>query len=242
MTAIQEMNQDFRYFPDAGQNPSLPEDKLADIVEAGCPNVWQCQELIQGFDATEHSLTELMEFFECPETTEKICGIQNSQQDKKSNKDKADADSRDRGKNQGAQVPAKFQKGRQNNKKSNKRKRETWWCPLHENDSHDQSDCKVLNAQIEKMKASYKSKRSGGQHTSKKWKRPEKEPEDLNAMMTAAAKKGAQEAMENFQHQNKKAKKTVTFDSEDEYNQFSKLRIDDSDESDDDGHATANSH
>ena len=99
MTAIQEMNQDFKYFPDAGDNPFLPEDELADIVEAGCPNTWQHQELIQGFDAMEHSLTELMEFFECLETAEKIYGNQNSQQNKKSNKDKADADSRDCGKN-----------------------------------------------------------------------------------------------------------------------------------------------
>ena len=52
VTAIQEMNQDFKYFPDAGDNPFLPEDELADIVEAGCPNTWQHQELIQGFDAT----------------------------------------------------------------------------------------------------------------------------------------------------------------------------------------------
>ena len=117
MTAVQEMNQDFKCFPDAGEDPSLPEDELADIVEAGCPNVWQRQELIQGFDPTEHSLTELMEFFERLETAEKICGTSNSQQDKKSNKDEADADSRDRGKNQGVQVPAKSQKGCQNDKK-----------------------------------------------------------------------------------------------------------------------------
>ncbi len=140
-------------------------------------------------------------------------------------------------------MPAKFQKGRQNNhKQSNKRKRETKWCPLHETTSHDVTECKVLNAQIENMKASYQSKRSGSQCNSKKWKRPEKEQEDLNAMMTAAAKKGAQEAMEKLQHKNKKAKKTVTFDSEDEHNQFSKLRIDDSEESSDDSYGTATSN
>ena len=73
VTAIQEMNQDFKHFPDAGNDPFLPEDELTDIVEAGCPNTWQHQELVQGFDAMEHSLTELMEFFECPETAEQLC-------------------------------------------------------------------------------------------------------------------------------------------------------------------------
>ena len=111
VTAVQGLNQDFKYFPDAGDDPFLPEDELADIAEAGCPNVWQCQELNQGFDATEHSLTELMEFFECLETTEKIYGTQNSQQDKKSNKDKADANQCEHWTQWGAQVPAKSKNG-----------------------------------------------------------------------------------------------------------------------------------
>ena len=116
MTGIQEMNQDFKYFPDAGNNPFLPEYELTDIIEVGCPNTWQHQELVQGIDAMEHSLTELMEFFECLETAEKIYGIPNSQQDKKS-KDKADADLQDRENKSGAQVPAKSQKGCHNSKK-----------------------------------------------------------------------------------------------------------------------------
>ena len=182
-----------------------------------------------------------MEFFERLETAEKIYGGLNSQWDKKS-KDKADADSQDRENKEGAQVPAKSQKGCHNSKKFNKRKRQTWWCPLHETDSHDQSDCKVLNAQIENMKVSYKTKCTGEQYSSKKWKHSEKkESEDLNAMMTAAAKKGAQEAMEKIQHKNKKAKKNVTFVSEDEYNQFSKLSVNDSDNSGNDGCKTASS-
>ena len=125
-------------------------------------------------------------------------------------------------------MPAKSQKGHQNNKKNNKCKRETWWCPLHETDSHDQTDRKVLNAQIENMKASCKTKCTGNQHGSKKWKHPQKDQEQLNAMMTEAAKKGAKELMESLQHKNKKTKKNVTFDSEDECNQFLKLSVDDS--------------
>ena len=90
VTAIQDLNQDFTCFPDAGEHPSLPEDELADIVEAGCPNTWQCEELIQGFDTAEHASTELMEFFECLETAEWLHG--NEPQSKKSSgKDRADA-------------------------------------------------------------------------------------------------------------------------------------------------------
>ena len=90
------------------------------------------------------------------------------------------------------------------------------------------------------MKASYKSKCSGEQYSSKKWKHSEKkEAEDLNAMVTAAAKRGAQEAMEQLQHKNKKIKKNITSNSEEEYNQFAKLRINDSG---DDGYETAESN
>ena len=168
VTAIQEMNQDFKYFPDAGDNPFLPEDEMADVVEAGCPTVWQREELIQGFDAMEHSLTELMEFFECPESAEQLCGG-NPNQTEKSNKDRADANSHKRGRNQGAQVPAKSQRGCQNH--SSKCKRQGKWYTLHESDSHDVTECEVFNVQIESMKASHKTKYNrnlhGGQHGSK---------------------------------------------------------------------------
>ena len=79
------------------------------------------------------------------------------------------------------------------------------------------------------MKASYKTKCNGNQCGSKKWKCPEKDQEQLNAMMTEAAKKGAKELMESS-HKNKKTKKNVAFNSEDEHNQFSKLGVDDSDD------------
>ena len=220
VTAIQDMNQDFKYFPDAGDNPFLPEDELADIVEAGCPNTWQCQELVQGFDATEHSLTELMEFFECLETAEQLYDGNSQQNKKSSNKDRAEANQHECGTEQGVQVPAKSQKGCQNNKKSNKCKRESQWCPLHKTDSHDLTDCKVLNAQIQNMKASHKTKQSGNQHGSKKHKHSEgKSIEQLNAMMAEAAKQGAKAAMESM-HKNKKFKRSGSFNSDDEHNQF----------------------
>ena len=79
------------------------------------------------------------------------------------------------------------------------------------------------------MKASHKTRHNGNQHGSKKQKHPEKDQEQLDAMMTEAAKKGAKELMESLQHKNKKSKKTATIDSDDECNQFLKLAVDDSD-------------
>ena len=111
VTAIQDTNQDFKCFPDAGDDPSLAEDEPADMVEAGCPNMWQHQELIQGFDAMEHSLTKLMEFFKCLETAEQLCDGNSQQNKKSSDKDRAEANQHKCGDEQGVQVPAKSQKG-----------------------------------------------------------------------------------------------------------------------------------
>lgn len=45
---------------------------------------------------------------------------------------------------------------------SNCKKRKSGkWCPLHNVDSHDMSECKVLAEQVKKMHASYASASSG---------------------------------------------------------------------------------
>ena len=238
VTAIQDLNQDFKYFPDAKDDPSLPEDELADIIEGGCPNSWQREELIQGFDVTEHSITELMEFFERLETAERLYGNgPPKKSNKPNNRDRAEANRPDGGNNTGAQLPAKSQRGRPNDSNNHKRKRNQW-CSLHETDSHDLSNCKVMQAQIERMKSAYRNKTNGNQYGGKRHKKLDNQnTEQLNAMMAKAAKQGAKEAMESL-HKNKKLKKSDSFNTDNECNQFSKLSIDDSDT---DGYETANS-
>ena len=52
--------------------------------------------------------------------------------------------------------------------------------------------------------------------------------EQLNAMMAEAAKQGAKAAMESM-HKNKKFKRSGSFNSNDEHDQFSKLSVNVSD-------------
>ena len=53
-----------RIFPEATAASHLDEEELADIIEHGLPNAWQCQMLIQGFDIINEELTGLTEFTE----------------------------------------------------------------------------------------------------------------------------------------------------------------------------------
>ena len=62
--ALLDMNADLHYFPGAAADEHLPNNEMIDIVEYGSPNMWQCQLLIQGFDMMDHTLQELVKFFE----------------------------------------------------------------------------------------------------------------------------------------------------------------------------------
>jgi len=47
VTALEDMDADLHYFPNANDDEHLPADELIDIIEYGSPNTWQRQLLIQ---------------------------------------------------------------------------------------------------------------------------------------------------------------------------------------------------
>ena len=218
VSSVQDMNADLVFFPGATPASILPKDELVEIVETLCPNSWQRQLLLQGFDVTEHTLTNLVEFYDRLQTVEEIYddNIKKSS-DKNGTKSKTNSSS---GKT-GTKWSAKSNKNAGNNKSTeggNKRKQK--WCPLHEVYGHDEHDCKVIQAQIKNMKDSWKA---GTKKTHERVTQRRKDQEEFNAFKKYKAhyaKKG-----------NKTKRRKVTFtepdscseDNED-YNVFEQFK------------------
>jgi hypothetical protein len=238
VTTIVDMNEDFILFPDGVAGSKMPDDEIADIVESSCPNTWQRQMLIQGFDVTDHTLSELVDFLERLETAEDI--YDDNYKSTKNKGTKSNSDQKDGDDNE-TQRSAKSKQDDSNKKKSNgnrirsKKRRADWWCSLHEKDDHDEADCRVVQAQIKRMKASWKA--GGYKNPNKKTRySKEKEDESFNAFVDHATKEVMNRVTKKSK--NKRRKKQVKFtdydssSDEEGCNQFSKLRISNADDSD----------
>mgnify|MGYP007134103953 CR=1 FL=1 len=222
--SLSDANQDLCLYPGATEDTPLPEDELCELVEWASPNVWQWQTLIQGFDTTEHSLTEFVEFLERLETAEEIY-------DSNYQKKGQSANASQKGSNKSeTQRSAKSQRGQQNNQKGAGSQK---WCPLHQVNSHDISECKVVLSQVEKMKSAWQAggtrmdnkcqKREGG-----RYERGRKE-EDLNAIAERAVIKALEKKAAK-----KKKKAQLKKESEDEFcDAVESLSLSSSDESSD---------
>lgn len=204
--SLSDANEDLRLCPGGTENSPLPEDELCELVEWASPNVWQCQVLIQGFDTTENSLTDLVESLERLETAEDIFEDNHKRKGQKANaSQKRSADSE-------TQWSAKSKNGRQSNSNQKRTRNQDRWCPLHETNSHDGSECKVIKAQIERMKAAWESRgtHSDDKHQKRKGSHCQHgcKDEDINAIAERAAiraleKKAAKKAKKskNSEHQ-----------------------------------------
>ena len=53
------------------------------------------------------------------------------------------------------------------------------WCPLHEQSGHDISECKLVLAQVDKMKAAWKGQNSEAKKSAKR----SQQKQDLHAMI-----------------------------------------------------------
>ena len=150
VTLLCESNHDLRFFPDGNENSSLAEDELCEIVEWIIPNTWQRQLLIQGFDVTSHTLTELVEKLEQLETAESIY------EEVHGKGQSANAEQQASKKSNGSQRNAKSSSRGNGNKRNGERSRlsslpQELWCPHHDQ-PHTMQECKVIGAQVQAMK------------------------------------------------------------------------------------------
>ncbi len=70
MTRMEEINSLMERFPPFQPNQQLPHDEIMDIAEYAMPVKWQKQMVIQGFDPTDSTTHDFIEFCERLETTE----------------------------------------------------------------------------------------------------------------------------------------------------------------------------
>ena len=147
---LQELNAYLEEFPPfAGATQRLSDDDLVEVLEFAVPASWQKDMIYQGFNASKKTATDVVEFCERLEFTETLSESvkgKNSQGDSKSTK------------KNNSQGNGKTSEGANSKTKDScKRKRDEKYCPLHDTNGHDISECKVLLNQAKKMQESWKT-------------------------------------------------------------------------------------
>lgn len=146
---LNELNDLLQEFPEDNAS-SLPEDEIVEISEFACPKLWVSKMLEHNFDTTTHTITELVEFCERCETVEAM--MPSNQRNNTSNPG-PDGNSASRKHTLGDNFRANKPPGG-----GNKRQKTGKSCPLH-GPGHDANECKVLNDQAKKMKATWETNR-----------------------------------------------------------------------------------
>ena len=154
-------------FPPFAEGQKMGMDELKEIIEFGCPATWQKEIYRQGFDVSNKTLEQLVDFYERMETTEDIYGShQNTTNSKGKTATGSDAPEKPRGSYQTAQ---RYNQNKRNFNTQNKRKHSNEdfiECPIHGKD-HSQGACKVLRDQGMKMREQWMAQKRKPYHNNK---------------------------------------------------------------------------
>jgi hypothetical protein len=151
-TQLNKINKYLLDFSPSNKNNKLLIDELMDIAEFSIPATWQKMMIMHGFDPANHTIQEFIEFCERIEFSE------GNEQQAQLKETKSQTDQN------GSTTGGKWCAKSSERGKSKKAKATRKWCPLHETDMHDASQCKVLLSQAKKMPAQWevsKGKYSG---------------------------------------------------------------------------------
>ena len=148
---LAELNAYLAEFPPFEDDQGLAQDEIVDILNFGVPNTWQKNMVIQGFDPTLHTPSEFVEFCERHEFTEGDAGDHGA-------KPKTSSKSG----NNGATSRAKTSEEAQPNRKR-KYNSEEKYCAYHQCAGHSTDECKVVLAQIERMRGAWEASRGNPQ-------------------------------------------------------------------------------
>ena len=177
MSRLVEINSYLNEFPPFGENQSLPMDKVLEIATFALPAKWQKAMNMHGFDATLHSPSEFVEFCERLEFAEVGENQHHSKAQKNSGTDL-------KGRKDGISRAKSSDRG-------NKRKRDDKFCILHNTYGHTLDECKVMQNQAKRMRATYEAK---GNYKNQSWSRKEnkykkKKAEEIHAIVAEAVAK-----------------------------------------------------
>jgi len=160
VSRVKEINEYFDVFPflENGRDPKkLKDDELLDIFEFGMPPSWQAEFLLQGFDPVSNSIERFVEICTTIETVE-ACNANSENKKRKGSDDSKGS-------------PNKKRRGERTGKYN---------CLLHgPNNTHETGDCKVLKANVAKLKKDSSDKKPSFGFGNKKRK------EDLQAITNA---------------------------------------------------------
>ena len=156
-----EVNELIPEFPPGANGlapEKMPDDELLDNLEFGSPPSWQTEFLLQGYEPTDGTIQEFIDFCRTLEEVEEVG-------DSKPKESKKDGNSKKRKQSDSSE------KGSKSNKK--------YFCLLHGSDcKHNTDDCKTLKFQAKRMKDTYESQGPN--------KKAYKDKMELQAMVASA--------------------------------------------------------
>ena len=144
---LAELNAYLADFPPFENDQGLAQDEIIDILEFGVPNAWQRNMVLQGFDPMLHTPSEFVEFCERHEFTEGDAGDHGAKPKTSSKSGSNGATSR--AKSSEEAPPSKKRKYDSEEK----------YCQYHACAGHTTDECKVVKAQIERMRGAWEASR-----------------------------------------------------------------------------------
>lgn len=178
MSRLVEINTYLNDFPPFGPNQSLPMDEVLEIATFALPAKWQKAMNMHGFDATLHTPSEFVEFCERLEFSETGENHHHSKAQRNSGTNPKG------GKKAGISQAKSSGRG-------TKRSKDDKFCILHNTYGHSLDECKVMQDQAKKMRASFEAKTSHKNHTwsCKDHEQKKKKNEEIHAIVAEAVSK-----------------------------------------------------
>ena len=172
---LQEINDYLPKFPPFGENQKLPQDEIRDIVEFSIPDSWRNHATSQGFDIMNHTLMEFVEFCERLELLEESPNGGSKSENPSSEEQTTGKRGKKRGRDNTNHKPKTQAHKNQGKPKENA------ICMLH-GPGHSTEDCRVVAAQIKRMKATCETQSPEG-------KRAHKKTQETHAIVEAVSDK-----------------------------------------------------
>ncbi len=212
--------------PPFGEDQTLSDDEIMDIILFGTPKSWQREMDRQGYDPMDHTTAELVDFLEQIESSEEF-----DHNKVTPNKNKN---------------PHAHGKGKYEGKpKNNDTRRTQKYCSFHGHGMHSSEECYKLQNGDGKRHKPNTERDSKSKYGNKTWTRKadegsKKSKQELNAFMKKAIKAGVQKELKAFDTDKKKRKNAnedlAAFDVDDadlkefNYADMDNLKIDTDDE------------
>ena len=147
-TRVREMDAYLPDFPGADENSKMSDELLNEILEFSTPSSWQRIMALHAFEPSQHTIDEVVEFCERIELYEDSKKSSDEGGNGSSTKPSRAASSGTKG-----SPKSSARQSRKRVRFDDEESPEGMWCDYHQSDTHNTNKCKVVKAQIEKMRA-----------------------------------------------------------------------------------------